>query len=200
MPDACSSGQFTSKFLFRDLKIFFFFFDFQKFILFLEIFQVNAGSGDLKVLRRCRMLRNRLGPGYSHVTYGSHMAVHMAIGFQFLAAGRFTLSRSPEAIAALICALFPKFPIHSNDNRYHLQAFRHLYVLAVEPRIVLPRDIDTGKLCPCNITYLTLDGKTVSKMAPCMLPELNELSEVRFEDPNYWMIKFKKGFNWEDFE
>lgn len=161
---------------------------------------MNAGSGDLKVLRRCRMLRNRLGSGYSHVTYGSHMAVHMAIGFQFLGAGRFTLSRSPEAIAALICALFPKFPIHSNDNRYHLQAFRHLYVLAVEPRIVLPRDIDTGKLCPCNITYLTLDGKTVSKMAPCMLPELNELTEVRFEDPNYWLIKFKKGCNWNDFE
>lgn len=162
--------------------------------------QVNAGSGDLKVLRRCRMLRNRLGPHYTHVTYGSHMAVHMAIGFQFLGAGRFTLSRSPEAIAALICALFPKFPIHSNDNRYHLQALRHLYVLAVEPRILLSRDIDTGKLCPCNITYVTLDGNSVSKMAPCMLPEISELAEVRFEDPNYWQIKFKRGFNWSDLE
>lgn len=98
------------------------------------------------------MLRARLGSSYSHVTYGSHMAIHMAVGFLFLGAGRFTLSRSPQAIAALVCALFPKFPTHSNDNRYHLQAFRHLYVLAVEPRIFLPRDIDSGKLC---LTYLS---------------------------------------------
>lgn len=145
------------------------------------------------------MLRNRLGPGYSHVTYGSHMAVHMAVGFQFLGGGRFTLSRSPEAIAALICSLFPKFPIHSNDNRYHLQAFRHLYVLAVEPRVILPRDIDTGKLCPCNITYV-IDGQSISKTAPCMLPELDDLSELCFVDPNYWTIKFKKGVNWDDLE
>ena len=146
------------------------------------------------------MLRNRLGPGYSHVTYGSHMAVHMAVGLLFLGAGRFTLSRSPEAIAALICALFPKFPIHSNDNRYHLQAFRHLYVLAVEPRVILTRDIDTGKLCPCNVKYVTIDGKTISKTAPCMLPELDGLAELRFEDPNYWTVIFKKGVNWNDLE
>lgn len=162
--------------------------------------KVTAGSGDLNVLRRCRMLRSRLGSGYSHVTFGSHMAIHMAIGFQFLGAGRLTLSRTPEAIAALLCALFPKFPIHSNDNRYHLQALRHLYVLAVEPRIILPRDIDTGRLCLCNVTYTMLDGKSITKMAPCMLPELNELAEVRFEDPNYWLIKFSKGINWKDFE
>lgn len=110
-----------------------------------------AGTGSVAILRMCRMLRSRLGSSNSHVTYGSHMAIHMAIGFLFLGAGRFTLSRSPQAIAALVCALFPKFPTHSNDNRYHLQAFRHLYVLAVEPRLFLPRDIDSGKLCLCNI-------------------------------------------------
>lgn len=100
------------------------------------------------------MLRNRLGSSNSHVTYGSHMAIHMALGFLFLGAGRYTLSRSPQAIAALVCALFPKFPTHSNDNRYHLQAFRHLYVLAVEPRIFLPRDIDSGKLSLCNLSLV----------------------------------------------
>lgn len=120
-------------------------------LILLSMSLVKAGSGDLDVLRICRMLRTRLGPSNSHVTYGSHMAIHMALGFQFLGAGRFTLSRSPQAIAALVCALFPKFPTHSNDNRYHLQAFRHLYVLAIEPRMLLPRDIDSGKLCLCNI-------------------------------------------------
>lgn len=128
------------------------------------------------------------------------MAIHMAIGFQFIGAGRFTLSRSPQSIAALICALFPKFPTHSNDNRYHLQAFRHLYVLAIEPRILLPRDIDSGKLCLCNVTYATIDGETVSKMAPCMLPELNQLKSIRFDDQNYWQITFEKGKNWDQLE
>lgn len=161
---------------------------------------VNAGSGDLDILRICRMLRNRLGPTNSHVTYGSHMAIHMAIGFQFLGAGRFTLSRSPEAIAALVCALFPKFPTHSNDNRYHLQAFRHLYVLAIEPRIILPRDIDSGKLCLCSISYTIISGEIVSRMAPCMLPELDQLKSLCFQDPNYWTIKFEKGKNWDKLE
>ena len=31
--------------------------------------------------------------------------------------------------------------------RYHLQAFRHMYVLAAEPRTMLPRDVDTGHAC-----------------------------------------------------
>ena len=35
------------------------------------------------------------------------------------------------------------------DYRYHLQAFRHLYVLAAELRTVLPRDVDTG--IPCYV-------------------------------------------------
>lgn len=122
-------------------------------LVVLALSLVFAGSGNLEILRVCRMLRGRLGAGkWAHVTYGSQMAVHMAIGFLFLGAGRFTLLRTKEAVAALVCALFPKFPTHSNDNRYHLQAFRHLYVLAVEPRIVMPRDIDSGQLCLCNLT------------------------------------------------
>ena len=30
---------------------------------------------------------------------------------------RYTLSTKPEAVAAMLCAFFPKFPIHGNDNR-----------------------------------------------------------------------------------
>jgi anaphase-promoting complex subunit 1 len=116
----------------------------------------------------------------------------------FLGAGRYTISRRPEAIAALICALFPKFPTHSNDNRYHLQAFRHLYVLAVEPRLFLPRDIDTGKLVVCKLSYVEFDQKLASvTMAPTMLPELDTLKAVYVNDPNYWPITFERGRNWD---
>jgi anaphase-promoting complex subunit 1 len=90
-------------------------------LVLLSLSLVFAGSGKLGILRIIRMTRARIGPNHSQVTYGSQMAIHMALGFLFLGAGRFTISRSPEAIAALICALFPKFPTHSNDNRYHLQ-------------------------------------------------------------------------------
>jgi len=36
-----------------------------------------------------------------------------------------------------------------------LQAFRHLYVVAAEPRIVVPRDVDTGYPCyvPMEIKF-----------------------------------------------
>ena len=68
------------------------------------------------------------------VTYGSHMAVHMGTGLLFLGAGSLTLGTSNECIVALLAACFPRFPLDTTDNRYHLQALRHLYVLAVRPR------------------------------------------------------------------
>lgn len=76
-----------------------------------------AGTGDIEVLRLCRYLRSRVGPTNTVVTYGSHLATHMAIGLLFLGGGAYTLSTSPESIAALLCAFYPKWPIHSNDNR-----------------------------------------------------------------------------------
>ena len=114
-------------------------------VLVVSLAIIMSGTGNIEVLRVCRFLRSRLNQAY--VLYGSHMAIHMALGLLFLAGCRSTLCSSPESVATLIIAFFPKFPIHSNDNRYHLQAFRHLYVLAAEPRLVIPRDIDTGKNC-----------------------------------------------------
>uniref|UniRef100_A0A1I8M2U1 Uncharacterized protein n=1 Tax=Musca domestica TaxID=7370 RepID=A0A1I8M2U1_MUSDO len=168
-------------------------------VILLAISLVFSGSGDLEILRIIRYLRSRIGSAHPHVTYGSHMAIHMSLGFLFLGAGRFTISKTPEAVAALVCALFPKFPTHSNDNRYHLQAFRHLYVLAVEPRLFLPRDIDTQKLCLCNISVLEVGAKELRRlpMAPCMLPELSSLQKVVVDDPNYWPVSFEKNRNWD---
>ncbi|KAL9886530.1 anaphase promoting complex subunit 1 [Glossina fuscipes fuscipes] len=168
-------------------------------VILLAISLVFAGSGDLEILRIVRYLRSRIGPQYPHVTYGSHMAIHMSLGFLFLGAGRFTIAKTPEAVAALVCALFPKFPNHSNDNRYHLQAFRHLYVLAVEARLFLPRDIDTKKLCLCNISVLEVGATELKRLpiAPCLLPDLDSLQKVIVDDPNYWPVSFDKNRNWE---
>ncbi len=110
---------------------------------------VMAGTGELSTLQFLRKLRKRTG---SHFTYGNYMAVHMAIGFLFLGGGRYSLSTSDGAIASLICSLYPQFPNASNDNRYHLQAFRHLYVLAAEERCIQVLDVDTHQPC-CIYIY-----------------------------------------------
>jgi hypothetical protein len=57
-------------------------------------------------------------------------------GLPLQGGGCATFYNSNEAVAALVVALYPRFPLHTRDNRYHLQAFRHLYVLAVEPRCI----------------------------------------------------------------
>ncbi|XP_034650000.1 anaphase-promoting complex subunit 1 [Drosophila subobscura] len=171
-------------------------------VLLIAISLVFAGSGNCEILRIIRFLRSRVGPQYPHITYGSHMAIHMSLGLLFLGAGRFTIAKTPESIAALVCAFFPKFPIHSNDNRYHLQALRHLYVLAVEPRLFLPRDIDTHQLCLCNISVLEVGASELRRLpiAPCILPELSTLQKVIVDDENYWPVCFERSRNWHQLE
>ncbi|TDG41004.1 hypothetical protein AWZ03_012572 [Drosophila navojoa] len=171
-------------------------------VLLISISLVFAGSGNCEILRIIRYLRSRVGPQYPHITYGSHMAIHMSLGLLFLGAGRFTIAKTPESIASLVCAFFPKFPIHSNDNRYHLQALRHLYVLSVEPRLFLPRDIDTHQLCLCNISVLEVGSTELRRLpiAPCILPELSTLQQVVVDDENYWPICFERSRNWHQLE
>ncbi|CAG2065836.1 unnamed protein product, partial [Timema podura] len=67
--------------------------------------------------------------------------------------------------------------------RYHLQAFRHLYVLAVQPRLLVPRDIDAGNLCYVHLNVVYLDtphykNHSARLRAPCLLPELNKLKQL----------------------
>ncbi|XP_071962250.1 anaphase-promoting complex subunit 1-like [Antedon mediterranea] len=150
---------------------------------------VMAGTGDLDVLRFARQLHGR----FLDITYGNHMATHMAIGFLFLGGGRFTLKSSGTAIGALLCSVFPRFPVHSNDNRYHLQALRHLYVLAAEPRLILPRDVDSTKAsyAPIELVYKDTDwynGKSLKVMAPCLIPELRYLHQIKILGPRYWPV------------
>lgn len=86
--------------------------------VFFFLIKIMAGTGDLEVLRICRFLRARVSVSpHSVITYGSHLATHMALGLLFLGGGKYTLSTTPEAIAALIIAFYPQFPTHSNDNR-----------------------------------------------------------------------------------
>jgi anaphase-promoting complex subunit 1 len=56
----------------------------------------------------------------------------MAIGFIFLGFGNYTFNREDMSIASLFISIFPQFPNTPTDNKWHLQALRHFYVLAME--------------------------------------------------------------------
>uniref|UniRef100_H3ATJ7 Anaphase-promoting complex subunit 1 n=1 Tax=Latimeria chalumnae TaxID=7897 RepID=H3ATJ7_LATCH len=159
-------------------------------VVLLSLAMVMAGSGNLMVLQLCRVMHKKTG---GEMNYGFHMAHHMALGLLFLGGGRYSLSTTNSAIAALLCSLYPHFPAHSTDNRYHLQALRHLYVLAAESRLLVSVDVDTNTPCYAllEVTYKGTHWykeSTVELMAPTLLPELHLLKQIRVKGPRYWEI------------
>jgi len=185
---------------------------------------VMAGTGHLPTLKLLRGLRRRLAPvptaaaaslghtapfsGAGGLSYGNHMAVSMALGFLFLGGGQLTFSTSKEAVAALLVALYPRVPQTPADNRFHLQAFRHLYVLAAEPRCITAIDVDTRLpvYVPLKIVLreeqqpqggLTGAGgcpplaTTLAWTAPCLLPERDAVCEVSTATARYWPQSLK---------
>jgi anaphase-promoting complex subunit 1 len=155
-------------------------------LLALSCATVMAGTGDLAVFRRLRGLHGRIGPD---VPYGSHLAAHMAFGCLFIAGGTQTFSRSDKAIASLICAFYPLFPMDVQDSKAHLQAFRHFWVLAVEKRCLVVRDVDTGRAISMPISIHFKDGSEEGKrnvVAPCLLPETHLIDRIETTDQAYW--------------
>jgi anaphase-promoting complex subunit 1 len=146
---------------------------------------VMAGTGDLEVFRYLRRFHGRVE---AEIPYGSHMASHMAIGILFLAGGTFTFGTSDLAIAALMVALHPIWPTEVNDNRVHLQAFRHLWVLAAEARCIVVEDIDTQRPVHMPLKVTLKSGEVKSVRAPCLLPELDSVATVQTDDPAYWRV------------
>ena len=79
-------------------------------------------------------------------------------------------------------------------SRYHLQALRHLYVLAAEPRLLVPRDIESKDLVSCHVEVELSDtpwykGRTLVMTAPVMLPELKYLKRITIHDARYHQVK-----------
>ena len=176
---------------------------------------VMAGSGDLECLRILRELRWKV----DDITYGSHLALSMAIGqirylctfflnfkvlvgLLFLAGGTFSLKRDPVSTASLLLSICPRFPSRTVDNQYHLQALRHLYVLATETRslhtvglsaliisvrntfsfdIIETIDVDTGLPVSLDVEVIKNDGSIEDIVAPGLLPELSTIRKIQLK-------------------
>lgn len=150
---------------------------------------VMAGTGDLDSLRILRSLRKCAD---LETSYGVHMATHMAIGFVFLGGGRYTFSQDSLSIAALLMASFPRFPTSLTDNRCHLQAFRHLYVLAARHRCFEAIDVDTRQPADVRVCLETSRGSEVSTL-PRLLLTTGELKGVTICSERYWPAEIRKA-------
>jgi anaphase-promoting complex subunit 1 len=173
---------------------------------------VMAGTGDVVVLRRLRALHGR---DDTTTSYGSHLAAHIAIGALFLGSGTATFGTSDIAVAALLVAFYPLFPANVQDNRSHLQAFRHFWVLATEPRCLVTKDLITDE--PLNIPILIhlkprspsaiaaasqtasdptdAEAITLRRQTPCLLPPLDDISRVETDAKllGYWDLTINFG-------
>lgn len=159
-------------------------------LIVLSLSVVMAGSGHLQTFRLLRFLRSR-NSSDGHTSYGIQMAVSMAIGFLFLGGGTRAFSTGNSAVAALLIALYPRLPTGPNDNRCHLQAFRHLYVLATEARWVQTVDVDTNLpvYVPLEVTIQETEHNAETsfcEVTPCILPERPILKTVQVCGPRYW--------------
>lgn len=146
-----------------------------------------AGTGDLDCLQR---LRHAHGKYTLPSKFGMHLANHMSLGMLFLGGGRYTLGTSHAAVCALLVSFYPRYPLFGYDNRTHLQALRHLWVLAVEPRCLITRDVLSRKIVsqPVTIHLMKADKRIFKTMmlAPTLIPDFDVIRDFRIDNSRYW--------------
>ncbi|KAI1817689.1 hypothetical protein GGS20DRAFT_531438 [Poronia punctata] len=154
---------------------------------------VMAGTCDIKVLR---ILRSLHGRSDEETSYGSHMATHMAIGVLSLGCGTQTFGTSDLAIASLLVAFYPVFPDSVQDNKSHLQAFRHFWVLATDPRCLVTKDVATNAPISVPISIQLKDAPKSSdkenvevRVTPCLLPPLADVASIRTTSTDFWNVE-----------
>lgn len=159
-------------------------------LISISLSMIMAGTGEISCLRRFRYAYGMYQQsGYHHgFRYGVHLSNHTALGLLFLGSGRFTLGTSDAAIACLVTAFFPRFHPTSSDNKSFLQALRHLWALAVEPRCLIARDVDSGEVVylPVKIKFREDKETVVTLISPTLIPDMDKLVSIRVDTPRYW--------------
>lgn len=160
-------------------------------LISISLAMIMAGTGEIGCFRRLRYAYGMYQQAMMHhtVKYGIHLATHLSIGLLFLGGGRYTLGTSDAAVACMVAAFFPRFNHVSSDSRSYLQALRHLWVLAVEPRCLIARDVDSTEVVylPVKITMKEGDEIGIAQLiSPTLIPDLDKLISLRVDTPRYW--------------
>jgi anaphase-promoting complex subunit 1 len=159
-------------------------------VVTLALAAVMSGTGELHVMRRLRVSHGQEGNG---VTYGTHMANHMATGLLFLGRGHYTLGNSNVAIAALCISFFPRFQPNPSDNKAYPQSFRHLWALAVEPRCLVAKDVDTKRTVYLPIGIKVKEGDQIRSqmlISPTLVTPFTSVVSIEVDSPRYWPIVY----------
>ncbi|CAG0898804.1 unnamed protein product [Cyprideis torosa] len=81
-----------------------------------------------------------------------------------------------------------------NNRSYHLQALRHMWALAISPRLLIPRLLGSAAAPTyATVTVTFKNGAVETLRAPCHIPQLSTLKKVRVEDPRYSPLEFVAG-------
>lgn len=155
-------------------------------LLALCVSVVMAGSGDLEVFRRLRVLHGRIS---KNVNYGNHIAVNMALGFLFLGGGQYSFGDSNFAIASLVTSLYPVFPSENIDYEVHLQVMRHFWALSVEPKCLVIREVEDRSPIKVPVRITLRDGTVEEASAPCLLPKMNLISSIEVQSTEFFNVK-----------
>lgn len=156
----------------------------------LSLSLVMAGTADIDCLKAARIVRKLLEQKMK-MHYGFNMAIHMAIGFLSLGKGGYTFGREDLHIASLLISIYPHFPTNPDDNRYHLQAFRHFYALAIVPNLFHAIDIDSKESAVVNF-QIHSNGHVEPKkfMTPAYLQGVEKWKRVMLDNKDYFHNDF----------
>jgi hypothetical protein len=72
------------------------------------------------------------------------------------------------------------------DNQNHLQALRHLYVLAMEERCLTTLDVDQEQSVSIDVQVTMRSGKSLLLKSPTLLPELSTVASITACSKDYF--------------
>ena len=157
---------------------------------------VMAGLCDVESFKMLSEVRTRYRRQKQTVgAYGFNMAFEMAIGFVFLGNGSLTFGNENFQVACLLISVYPVFPADFNDNKFHLQALRHLYVLSIEENLFNLIDVETGRTLQLPVEVESLDflGNPMVKtqITPLFLRSTGKWTRIRVLDEEFHKLDFR---------
>ncbi|OBA23392.1 hypothetical protein METBIDRAFT_35851 [Metschnikowia bicuspidata var. bicuspidata NRRL YB-4993] len=146
---------------------------------------VMAGSGDIEVFRRLRVLHGRI---HKNFDFGAHMATSMALGILFLGGSQYGFGDTNFAIAALIVSLYPVFPNEDSEIEVHLQVLRHFWALSIQPRCLVVRDVKDGSPIKLPVRIGYKDGSIKEAESPVLLGDMSRILSIQVDSESYFKV------------